>query len=439
MEQLHRIWTQSKTYRLVLIAAIAYAVLRVGVQVAYLVLLPRYADPYGVPVDLQIYLDAASRLQSRQDLYPQGPDRIEVYQYTPVYALAFAPFLALPPLAVAAVHTLAHLAAYGLLYVRWWQILSRVGRRAQESMVWTLPVWLLFSSFWTDLGYLNVYIPVALLATLLLEAVLDERLGWSLLWLSIILQIKPHWSFAAAVPLLLGRHRFFLKLGVLALVTYVAIAGLTVLGVGPAYGWKQYTDYARFLGNMRAYFPWRGPGAGYLGYNHSITQTVVYVMGITPAAFRLAAVVKVVLLVPLAAVCARVLLHPPRQIGRDVPQLALDLAFALYVGAFIWLDMVWELSLGVALYAYLLATVQARTVKVLLSVAFLVYALLDPLRVISYSLSMTGLDLVDPGPYILTDPNIYVPTIMLAILAFCAVLLWRLANSGKEPDCRAFL
>jgi hypothetical protein len=334
-------------------------------------------------------------------------------------------------------------------------------------MIWTLPVWLLFSSFWTDLGYLNIYIPVALLATLLIEAVLDERLGWSLLWLSIILQIKPHWSFAVAIPLLLGRRRFFFKLVAPALVTYVAVAGLTVLAVGPAYGCNQYAGYVRFLGNMRAYFPWRGPDAGYLGYNHSITQTVVYLMGATPAAFRLAAVVKVALLIPLAAVCVRAVLRPTRQTTRapaardegdvagyrsasgmlhssvmaKVPnsnhtrerlRTALDLAFALYLGAFIWLDMVWELSLGVALYAYLLATVGTRRVKILLSVPFLIYALLDPLRVVSYALSMTGLNIVDPGPYILTDPNIYLPTIMLAILAFYAVLLWRLARASVQ-------
>jgi hypothetical protein len=114
--------------------------------------------------------------------------------------------------------------------------------------------------------------------------------------------------------------------------------------------------------------------------------------------------------------------------GNNQLRTALDLVFALYLGAFIWLDMVWELSLGIALYAYLLATVPSRRGKVLLSAPFLVYALLDPLRVISYALSMTGLNIVDPGPYILTDPNIYLPTIMIAILVFYAVLLWRLAQ-----------
>jgi hypothetical protein len=434
MDQLRRIWARSTVYRLALITAITYTLLRIGVQFAFLILLPQYTpqdgtEQYAVPVDLKIYLDAARHLQMREDLYPQGPDRIEVYQYTPVYALAFAPFLALPPLVVAIVHTLAHFGVYGLLYARWWHIFGQFLRQeARESLVWTLPVWLLFSSFWTDLGYLNIYVIVALLATLLIEAILNEQLGWSLLWLSIILQIKPHWSFAVAVPLLLRRYRFFARLVGLALVTYVAVAGLTVLALGPSYGCKQYIDYVQLLANMRAYFPWRGPDAGYLGYNHSVTQIVVYVMGTTPAAFRLATIVKGVFLIPLAAVCARALLRPARQVSRERPQTSLDLAFALYLGAFIWLDMVWELSLGVALYAYLLATVRRQGIKVLVSIVFLLYALLDPLRVVSYGLSMTGLHIVDPGPYILTDPNIYIPTIMIAILIFYGVLLKRLAT-----------
>ena len=84
---------------------------------------------------------------------------------------------------------------------------------------------MLFTTFWNDLAYLNVYIFMALLATLLIDAILCERLGWSVLWASIILQIKPQWAFAVAVPLLLGRYRFFARLLVLIIVAYGVIAG----------------------------------------------------------------------------------------------------------------------------------------------------------------------------------------------------------------------
>jgi len=67
-------------------------------------------------------------------------------------------------------------------------------------LAWLLPVWLVFAQFWSDLGYLNVYVLMALLATLFIDALLDERLGWSLVWVSIILQIKPMCGLCPGAP-----------------------------------------------------------------------------------------------------------------------------------------------------------------------------------------------------------------------------------------------
>jgi len=429
-------WRTSKAYRFLLVAAATYFMLRLGVQFAFLVLLPKYGDAtYEVPVDLQIYLDAARRLQERADLYPQGPDRIEVFQYAPSYALLFVPALWLPPIVVAVLHTVLHVVAYVLLYTSWDRIAARMQLEALRSrLAWSLPIWLLFSSFWTDLGYLNIYIIVALLATWLIESILQENLGQSILWLSIILQVKPHWGFAAMLPLLMGQVRFFLTLVGSAAGIYGLVTAATIGVVGPSYGLKQYQDYVGLLSNMRAYFPWRGPDAGYLGYNHSIAQIATFCLGVTPAALRLATAIKVILLVPLGWVSIKYWLRSTSASGvglqaRHTRSLgALDLVFAFYLGAFIWLDMVWELSLGVVVYAYLMATVERRWVRIASSVAFLTYALLDPLRLVSYALSMTGLNIVDPGPYILTDPNIYVPTIMITILVFYGTLVVRLGS-----------
>lgn len=448
-------WQTSRAYRILLVTAGVYFVLRLGVQLAFLVLLPRYSDAaYEVPVDLQIYLDAARRLQGRENLYPQGPDRIEVFQYAPSYALLFTPALWLPPIVVAVLHTVLHVVAYVLLYYSWDRIAAHAQFHALRSrLAWSLPIWLLFSSFWTDLGYLNIYIVVALLATWLIENIVEENLGRSILWLSIILQVKPHWGFAAVVPLLMGRVCFFFKLVSSAAGIYGLVTAATIGIVGPAYGIKQYQDYIGFLSKMRAYFPWRGPDAGYLGYNHSIAQIVAFYLGVSPAALRLATAIKIALLIPLGWVSIKHLLHamsantvrlaqaPALHAGTSIPVRgqdrpprslkALDLAFAFYLGAFIWLDMVWELSLGVVVYAYLMATVERRWVRIAASGTFLTYALLDPLRLVSYALSMAGLDIVDPGPYILTDPNIYVPTIMFAILVFYGTLVVRLGSNHR--------
>jgi len=394
--------------------------------------LPEWVGAEGpmIPADLQIYLDAAKHFQLRQGLYLKGSlARLEDhYPYAPSFALAFIPSLWLPLGAVAVVHTLLHIVAYVLLYVWWGRIFRRLGlERANEMLAWTLPVWLVFSAFWGDLGYLNIYIIMTLLGTLLIDAIQDERLGWSLLWLSIILQIKPHWAFAAALPLLLGRYRFFLKLVALAILSYAAIVGVTIMVAGPAYGWQQHVDYVQFLARLSRDFPWRGPDSGFMGYNHSIVQIVVYFLGVTPGAMRLATGIKVLLLAPLAVVALRHLFRPAGRPGRDVPRQSLDFAFALYLGAFIWLDMVWEVSLGIVVFTYLLATLERRNThlcKILVWAVFLPYALVDFWQLASFA--VFGMDVIAPGPYILTDPSIYIPLVMIVILTFYALLVRRL-------------
>jgi len=445
--EIKQLWQRSKTYRIVLAATVVYAVLRLVVQGVVLAVMlfpeggilggvPAWVDVEGpvVPADLQIYLNAAKHLSARQDLYLQGSlERLEDhYPYAPSFALVFVPFLWLSPVSVTVVHTLLHILAYGIMFISWGRIFRRFNLdRAVQMLTWSLPVWLLFSSFWTDLGYLNIYIIMALLATLLIEAVLMERLGWSLLWLSVILQIKPHWTFAVAVPLLLGRRRFFLKLLALTFITYIVITGATLLIVGPAYGWGQYRGYVAFLGRLSQDFPWRGPEEPFLGYNHSIKQTLVYWLGVSQGTLRLATVIKILLLIPLGVTCLRHLLHPTNRHGDAKSQLGLDFAFALYLGAFVWLDMVWELSLGIALYSYLLGTTQSRFVGTWLHIAFLPYALLDPWRV--GSLAFGGIGVILPGPYVATDPAIYVPLIMATILMLYAVLVARLWRAAPSP------
>jgi hypothetical protein len=347
------------------------------------------------------------------------------YPYAPPFALAFVPFLWLSPLGVSVVHTLLHIVAYGILYVKWGHIFKQLNlTHARHVLTWILPVWLLFSSFWTDLSYLNIYIIMALFATLFIEAILMENLGWSLFWLAIIIQIKPHWTFAAAVPLLLGQKRFFIKLLLLTIVIYILIVGITLLTVGPAYGWGQYRDYVDFLGRLSRDFPWRGPEKAFLGYNHSVKQSIVYWFGVSKNTLRLATLIKMLFLIPLGITCLRHLLRPANCAGYENPQLGLDFAFALYLGAFIWLDMVWELSLGIALYPYLVGTATQRPAKAWIHLAFLPYALLDPLRV--GSLMFGGMDVILPGPYVATDPAIYFPLIMVTILMLYSLLIVRL-------------
>jgi hypothetical protein len=296
-------------------------------------------------------------------------------------------------------------------------------------LAWTLPVWLLFTDFWSDLAYLNIYLIMTLIGTLFIESVIKENLGIAVLWLSLIIQIKPHWAFAAAVPLLLGRYRFFLKLVGLTVVVYLAVVALLISVAAPSYVIQQYVDYARFLGRLSRDFPWRGPDTPFLGYNHSVKQIFVYLLGISSKTMHLATAGKILLLLPLGWVCLQQLLLPVKRAGYAVPTLSLDLAFALYLGAFIWLDMIWEVSLGIAVFPYLIATTGRKELQALLWVIFLPYAAVDLLRTVSFSI--WGTEVIAPGPYILTDPSLYIPMVMMVILVFYIVLLRRLWPSNR--------
>jgi len=425
-------WSVSKAYRVLLILAIVYAVLRLAIQIfLFADALSPEAVAQGVQVsaDLQqSYIASAQHFQAREDLYMKGSlEHVEAhYLYSPAFAFFFSPILLLPLPILLPLMLMIHILAYALLYIWWNRIFDR-NHLTNVSRQWAglLPLYLVFSVFWDDLSYMNTYIIIALFATFLIEAVLEEKLGWAAFWLgAVILPIKPHWAFALALPLLLGRYRFFFKLLGGAALAYLIVAGITILAGGLEYGIRQYQDYFGFLARLTRDYPWWGPDKPFLGYNHSIMQIILYYFGVSAANMRLATIVKLILLVPLGWVSLKILRNPSKKAGNEIPETALALVFAFYLGAFIWLDMVWELSLGLVIFAYLLATSGQKRTRVFLWILFGPYALLDIWRLISYI--AFGDKVLYQGAYVLTDPLIYVPWIMIVLLVFYAILLLRL-------------
>lgn len=440
MKYVRESWSRSKTYRVLLILAMIYAILRLAIQVFLFsdAMRPEaVAQGVQVSADLQqSYIASAQRFQAREDLYLKGSlEHVEAhYLYSPAFAFFFAPLLLLPLPILLPVMVVIHLLAYGLLYV-WWGRIFEQNSLPHIARQWAqlLPLYLVFSAFWDDLSYMNTYIIVALFATLLIDAILQERLGWAAFWLgAVILPIKPHWAFAMALPLLLGRYRFFLQLLVGAAVAYLIVAGITVLAGGVEYGIRQYQDYFSFLSRLTRDYPWWGPDKPFLGYNHSIMQIVLYMLGVSPANMTMATILKLILLLPLGWISLKFLRNPVNTSGRERSETALALIFAFYLGAFIWLDMVWELSLGIVIFAYLLATTEHKGTRVLLWLLFGPYALLDIWRLVSY---MTlGDSVLYEGAYVLTDPLIYIPWIMMVLLVFYGLLLVRLNRFPARPS-----
>ena len=440
MKYVRESWSRSKTYRVLLILAMIYAILRLAIQVFLFsdAMRPEaVAQGVQVSADLQqSYIASAQRFQAREDLYLKGSlEHVEAhYLYSPAFAFFFAPLLLLPLPILLPVMVVIHLLAYGLLYV-WWGRIFEQNSLPHIARQWAqlLPLYLVFSAFWDDLSYMNTYIIVALFATLLIDAILQERLGWAAFWLgAVILPIKPHWAFAMALPLLLGRYRFFLKLLVGAAVAYLIVAGITVLAGGVEYGIRQYQDYFSFLSRLTHDYPWWGPDKPFLGYNHSIMQIVLYMLGVSPANMTMATILKLILLLPLGWISLKFLRNPVNTSGRERSETALALIFAFYLGAFIWLDMVWELSLGIVIFAYLLATTEHKGTRVLLWLLFGPYALLDIWRLVSYM--ALGDSVLYEGAYVLTDPLIYIPWIMMVLLVFYGLLLVRLNRFPARPS-----
>jgi hypothetical protein len=432
-------WSGSKAYRILLVLAIIYAILRLAIQIFLFsdAMRPEaVAQGVQVSADLQqSYIASAQHFQAREDLYMKGSlEHVEAhYLYSPAFAFFFSPLLLLPLPILLPLMVVIHIVVYALLYI-WWNRILIQSNLINVARQWAglLPVYLVFSAFWDDLSYMNTYILIALFATFLIDAILQEKLVWASFWLgAVILPIKPHWAFALALPLLLGRYRFFFKLLMGAVLAYLVVAGITILAGGVEYGIRQYQDYFGFLSRLTRDYPWWGPDKPFLGYNHSIMQIVLYYLGVSAANMRLATILKLILLIPLGWISLKFLRNPSKKAGSEIPETALALVFAFYLGAFIWLDMVWELSLGVVIFAYLLATSEQKWIKVLLWLLFGPYALLDIWRLVSYI--ALGDSVLYEGAYVLTDPLIYIPWIMIVLLVFYALLLIKLNNFSVRP------
>lgn len=424
---------------MLLVAAIIYAVLRLAIQI---ILFSDAFRPDAVSTGVQVsadlqqsYIASAQHFHARQDLYLKGSlEHVEAhYLYSPAFAFFFMPILLLPINILIPLLIVLHIVVYILFYVWWNRIFERSNLR-NVAVMWAkmLPIFLVFTVFWDDLAYMNIYLIVALFSTFAVDAVLQENLAWASFWLgAVILPIKPQWAFVLALPLLLGRYKFFLKLILGTAFAYLAVAGITVLAGGVGYGLQQYRDYFAFISRLSRDYPWWGPDKPFLGYNHSIMQIVLYYLGVSATNMRIATILKFLLLIPLGLIALKFLRHPVDKPGYEVPETALALTFALYLGAFIWLDMVWELSLALVIFAYLLATIEQKGTRTFLWILFAPYALLDIWRLVSYIIG--GDNILYQGSYVLTDPLIYVPWIMILLLVFYGLLLQMLNRYALAP------
>ena len=415
MESLRQVWAQSKVFRAFLIIAIIWFVLRLAFQIAYQ---SNFGEGWFLADDMQAYKSAAERLVTNASLYrPEEMQTISAFQYAPSFALAYFPLTRLPVAVLSVGWMLVQIAAYVLLWLRWNSLFGYLElKSAREMLARTLPVWLIFSTFWADLAYANVYIIMALLATLLVEAVLKHRLVWSILWLGLIIQIKPQWAFAIFIPLCLREWKFLFKIIAGAALFYLGCLCAGMLAVGSGYILSQYLAYFRFMLSLNSIFPWTK--LPFLGYNHSVLQTIIHFTNLpyAPVTVGMATMIKGLLLAPLVWISWLFGRSPRTQTQ------ALTLALCWYLAIFIMMDVIWEVTLALPVLALVWPTLRNTWEKGILGLLVGLYGALDIWQTISYLVWGDAI-LWQGNSYVLTDPALYVPAILLVLLALYLVLL----------------
>jgi len=418
-------WRNSGSFRLWTILAAVGLVLNLALTVLWQMEIVSFED---VPPanDLKIYLDAGHRFLQRENLYVAPRADFGLYAYSPAFALVLALLTFLPYKLVWIVDALLHLMVYWLMYWRWYNIFrQQYLNAAAEVLVQLLPLWIIFTGLLYEFSYMNIYIFMAFLATLLVEAMLYQQTGKAIFWLTILLLIKPQWAIALGIPLLLRKWRFLAKVISGALLAYFAILGMMVVSMG-GYAWQQYREYVLFLQSIPYTFPWSTLAKeGHLGYNNSLLQLVIFLTNHASYAVALTTVIKILLSLPLVMIYRRYL----RKASQDANfGFILEWTFALYLLAFLWLDVDTELTFGIVIFTYLWATLPSQRLKHLAGLVFLPYALTHIWITVTSLLSFFL-----PLPDVIIDPSRFIPFILIAILGLYGLVVWQLKNKVSQP------
>src|SRR5690349_4869481 len=288
-------WRNSSSFRLWTILAVVGLVINLALTVLWQMELVSF-DNTPPANDLKIYLDAGHRFLQRENLYVAPRPDFGLYAYSPAFAVILGLLTFLPYKLVWLADALLHIIIYWVIYWRWYAIFREQKiNSAAEALIRLFPLWIIFTGLLYEIAYMNIYIFMALIATLLVEAMLNQQTGKAILWLSILSLIKPQWAFALGIPLLLGQWRFLAKVIGGALLAYFAVLAVMMLFTRQ-YALQQYREYFQFLGSIPYTFPWNTMAKeGHIGYNNSLMQLVIFFTNHSPYSVILTTVIKILL------------------------------------------------------------------------------------------------------------------------------------------------
>jgi len=427
-ETLRQQWRNSNSFRVWTILAIIGSVINIALTVLWQMEIVTFEDTPPAN-DLKIYLEAGNRFLQREDLYIAPRPDFGLYAYSPTFAMLVSVLTFLPYKVVWIVDAFLHIIFYWAIYWRWFTIFRQQGLdSAAEALIRLFPLWIIFTGLLYEIAYMNIYIFMAFFATLLIEAMLYQQTGKAILWLAILLPIKPQWAFALGIPFLLGQWRFLAKVVIGGLLAYAATFAVTTLVTG-SYALQQYREYGQFLGSIPYTFVWNTLSKdGHTGYNNSIMQLIVFFTNNAPYSVGLTTAIKILFSLPLVAIYW----HYRRNAAQEVMSgFTLEWAFALYLLAFLWLDVVTELTFGIVIFSYLLGTLSSQSLKNIAQLIFLPYALT------LIWITVTGIVFfIVPLPDVIFDPSLFIPFILIATLGLYSLVLWQLRDKLRKQTTK---
>lgn len=379
--------TLSLRLRVVWIVAVVLAAVHMLGIAGWMALSPDYtpeeANRYS---DIMVYTNAARAVRAGVTPYAlhSWGESVQVYHYHPLFALAFSLVVDLPFRLLSVLGVLAHTVCYAAGWYFWRRVAQALGlASAAAAFVAWAPAAMIYPNWEVTLFYWNINSALVPLTALLTLALIRERSGLAVLFALPLLLTKPHFLFPFLLPLVLRHWRFLFRTLALLLVAYLAANTLYVLLVDPAFGVQTLRDYATFLSGITRFYPWEGQGPYFDFTNHSWRQIYYHYFGFQPWVPAAVLLTEAIFIVPVLAAIV-LALRRKLSVPRDAQPVILFVLLG-YLIAMTTLEQLWELGLGIVVFAFLRAA-RDRTVR-RLSAVFWGYIFYEPVVLAGYMFS----------------------------------------------------
>jgi hypothetical protein len=180
-------WRNSSSFRLWTSLAIPGLVINLALTVLWQMEVFAFEDSPPAN-DLKIYLEAGNRFLQRENLYIAPKPDFSLYAYSPAFAVVPGFLTLFRHKVVWVVDALLHIIIYWAIYWRWFVIFREQRLNSTAAVLIRLfPLWIIFTGLLYEIAYMNIYIFMAFIATLFLEAMLYQQTGKAILWLVTLL------------------------------------------------------------------------------------------------------------------------------------------------------------------------------------------------------------------------------------------------------------